>query len=51
MQKLFSLQHDIDVEEINKLETEIVSETEMIIKSINAHKQQSAKLIEANNQK
>jgi len=38
IQKLFSLQHDLDVEEINLLETEIKSETDQLIKSINAHK-------------
>jgi len=51
IQKLFALQHDKDVEEINLQETEIKAETEQIIKSINAHKVQSAKLIEANSQK
>ena len=49
LQKLFALQHDIDVEEINLLETEIQAETDKIIKEINAHKMQASKLIEANN--
>jgi hypothetical protein len=38
LQKIFSLQHDIDVEEINLLETEIKSETDKIIKEVNAYK-------------
>ena len=38
IQKLFSLQHDLDVEEINLLETEIKAETDQLVKSINAHK-------------
>ena len=41
----------MDVEEINLLETEIKAETDQLIKSINAHKIQASKLIDANNQK
>lgn len=38
IQKLFALQHDLDVEEINLLQTAIESETDQILKAINAHK-------------
>ena len=38
MQKLAALQHDIDVEEISLQETEIVAESNKIVKGINALK-------------
>ena len=51
MQVLFKLQHDLDVEEINVLETQIEMETTQQIQKIEAMKHQSCKVIEAENQK
>lgn len=51
MQKLFTLQHDYDVEEIALNETEILEKTNQEIKQIHAMKQQSCRIIEAENQK
>ena len=51
MQVLFKLQHDLDVEEINVLETQIEMETTQQIQKVEAMKHQSCKVIEAENQK
>ena len=51
LQKMFAMQHEIDVEEINQIETTVKCETNKIVKEVNALKVQSSKLIEANNQK
>ena len=47
MQKLFSLQHDIDVESINLMNEQIKQETLQIKKKIDAMRHQAIKLINA----
>ena len=49
MQILFKLQHDKDIEEINLLTEEIEQESRKIRLEIDAMKNQSTKLVEANN--
>ena len=49
IQKLFTLKHDLDVEEINLLNTEIELETKKQQREINALKIRAVKLIEAEN--
>jgi hypothetical protein len=51
MQIMFKLQHDFDVEEINLLNEEIVQETKKQQREINAMKNQSIKVIKADNKK
>ena len=51
MQVIFKLTHDFDVEEINLLNEEIIQETNKIKREIIAMKDQSVKVIEAENQK
>ena len=51
MQVIFKLTHEFDVEEINLLNEEIIQETNKIKREIIAMKDQSVKVIEAENQK
>lgn len=51
IQKIFNLQHEKDVEEINILMATATLETDKITSEINAKKQQATKLIEADNTK
>lgn len=49
LQKLMTKQHEIDVAEIDMIQNEITLETDLIVKEIKAYKEQSIKIIEANN--